>query len=68
MGFFFSIFININFILALRVYPKKHQQYKISPEMRKAVRKLEQYTAEANLMCKYKLETLKDVKSYKEKV
>ena len=37
------------------------------PEMRKAVRKLEQYTAEANLICKYKLETLKDVKSYKEK-
>ena len=39
----------------------------MSPKMRKAVRKLDQYTAEANLMCKYKLETLKDVKSYKEK-
>ena len=55
------------YCFALRVYPKKQQQYKMSPEMRKAVRKLEQYTAEANLMCKYKLETLKDVKSYKEK-
>ena len=55
------------YCFALRVYPKKQQQYKMSPEMRKAVRKLDQYTAEANLMCKYKLETLKDVKSYKEK-
>lgn len=55
------------YCFALRVYPKKQQQYKMSPEMRKAVRKLDQYTAEANLICKYKLETLKDVKSYKEK-
>ena len=55
------------YCFALRIYPKKQQQYKMSPEMRKAVRKLDQYTAEANLMCKYKLETLKDVKSYKEK-
>ena len=39
----------------------------MSPEMRKAVRKLDQYIAETNLICKYKLETLKDVKSYKEK-
>ena len=45
------------YCFALRVYPKKQQQYKMSPEMRKAVRKLDQYTAEANLMCKYKLET-----------
>ena len=55
------------YCFALRVYPKKQQQYKMSPEMRKVVRKLDQYIAEANLMCKYKLETLKDVKSYKEK-
>ena len=55
------------YCFALRVYPKKQQQYKMSPEMRKAVRKLDQYTAEVNLMCKYKLETLKDVKSYKGK-
>ena len=55
------------YCFALKVYPKKQQQHKMSPEMRKAVRKLEQYTAEANLMCQYKLESLKDIENHKEK-
>ena len=39
----------------------------VGGEVKKRYTKLDQYTAEANLICKYKLETLKDVKSYKEK-
>ena len=50
----------------LKVYPNKQQQYKMSPEMRKEIRKLDQYSAEANMMCKYKLRTLDDVRKYKE--
>lgn len=46
----------------LKVYPKKKQQYKMSPAMRKEIRKLNQYSAEANMMCKYKLKTLDDVR------
>ena len=34
--------------------------------MRKEIRKLDQYSAEANMMCKYKLRTLDDVRKYKE--
>ena len=50
----------------LKVYPKKQQQYKMSPEMRREVKRLEQYSDEANMMCKYKLRTLGDVRTYKE--
>lgn len=46
----------------LKVYPKKKQQYKMSPAMRKEIRKLNQYSAEAIMMCKYKLKTLDDVR------
>lgn len=50
----------------LKVYPKKQQQYKMSPEMRREIRKLDQYSAEANMICKYKLKTLDDVRNGKE--
>ena len=50
----------------LKVYPKKHQQYKMSPEMRREVKRLDQYSAEANMICKYKLKTLDDVRNCKE--
>lgn len=46
----------------LKIYPKKKQQYKMSPEMRREVKRLDQYSAEANMMCKYKLKTLDDVR------
>ncbi len=55
------------YCFALKVYPKKNQQHKLSPEMRREVRKLEQYSAEVNLVCKYKLETLQDVDNHKDK-
>lgn len=50
----------------LKVYPKKQQQYRMSPEMRREVKRLEQYSDEANMMCKYKLKTLDDVRNCKE--
>ena len=50
----------------LKVYPKKQQQYRMSPEMRREVKRLEQYSAEANMLSKYKLKTLEDVRNYKE--
>ena len=50
----------------LKVYPKKQQHYKMSPEMRREIRRLDQYSAEANMMCKYKLRTLDDVRNCKE--
>ena len=50
----------------LKVYPKKQQQYRMPPEMRREVKRLEQYSDEANMMCKYKLKTLDDVRNCKE--
>ena len=50
----------------LKVYPKKQQQYRMSPEMRREIKKLNQYSAEANMICKYKLKTLDDVRKHKE--
>ncbi len=38
----------------------------MSPEMRREIRKLDQYSAEANIICKYKLKTLDDVRNGKE--
>ena len=46
--------------------PEKQQQYKMSPEMRREIRRLDQYSAEANMMCKYKLRTLDDVRKHRE--
>lgn len=50
----------------LKVYPKKQQQHRMSPEMRKEVKKLDQYSAEARLLYQYKLETLEDIRNHKE--
>lgn len=38
----------------------------MSPEMRREIKKLNQYSAEANMICKYKLKTLDDVRKHKE--
>ena len=50
----------------LKVYPKKQQQYRMSPQMRREIKRLEQYSAEANMLCKCKLKKLRDVRNYKE--
>ena len=48
----------------LKVYPKKQQQHKMSYEMRREIKRLEKYTDEARLLCKYNLKTVDDVRNY----
>jgi len=39
----------------------------MSPEMRREIRRLDQYSDETNMICKYKLKILEDVRKHKEK-
>ena len=50
----------------LKVYPKKNLNYKLSPEMRAEVKKMEKYSEQIRFICKYKLETIKDIEDLKE--
>lgn len=50
----------------LKVYPKKNLNYKLSPEMREAVKKMDKYSEQIRFICKYKLETINDIDNLKE--
>ena len=50
----------------LKVYPKKNLNYKLSPEMREAVKKMDEYSERIRFLCKYKIETMSDVDNVKE--
>ena len=50
----------------LKVYPKKNLNYKLTPEMREAVKKMDKYSEQIRFICKYKLETIKDIENLKE--
>ena len=50
----------------LKVYPKKNLNYKLTPEMREAVKKMDKYSEQIRFMCKYKLETINDIDNLKE--
>ena len=50
----------------LKVYPKKNLNYKLSPEMREAVKKMDKYSEQIRFICKYKLETVNDIENLKE--
>lgn len=50
----------------LKVYPKKNLNYKLSLEMREAVKKMEKYSEQIRFICKYKLETVNDIENLKE--
>ena len=50
----------------LKVYPKKNLNYKLTPKMREEVRKMHKYSEQIRFICKYKLETIKDVENLKE--
>lgn len=39
----------------LKVYPKKNMEYKLTPAMRVGVKKLEEYSKESILLCKYNI-------------
>lgn len=50
----------------LKVYPKKNLNHKLSPEMRAEVKKMEKYSEQIRFICKYKLESIKDIENLKE--
>lgn len=50
----------------LKVYPKKNLNYKLSPEMRAEVKKMDRYSEQIRFICKYKLETINDIDNLKE--
>ena len=50
----------------LGIYPKQNMQHKLTPEMRKEVKKMEYYSEKINFLCKYKLETISNVIDLKE--
>ena len=49
----------------LKVYPKRNEQYKLSPHMRAEVRKMEHYSQRNRFLAKYKITTLKDIQVVK---
>lgn len=51
----------------LKVYPKKNLNYKLSPEMRAEVKKMDKYSEQIRFICKYKLETINNIDNLKEK-
>ena len=50
----------------LKVYPKKNLNYKMNPEMRAEVKKMDKYSEQIRFICKYKLETLSRIDDVKE--
>lgn len=50
----------------LKVYPKKKLNYKLTPEMREEVKKMNNYSEQIRFICKYKLETINDIDNLKE--
>ena len=49
----------------LKVYPKRNEQYKLSPYMRAAVRKMEDYSQKNRFLAKYNIANLKDIQVVK---
>ena len=50
----------------LKVYPKKNLNYKLTPEMRAEVKKMDKYSEQIRFICKYRLETINDIDNLKE--
>lgn len=40
-------------------------QHKLTPEMREAVKKMEKYSEQTRLLCKYNITTLSELNTYK---
>ena len=49
----------------LGFHKKNNIEYKLTPEMQKAIKKMEFYSEQIRFMCKYKLETTNDVDNLK---
>ena len=54
------------YIYLLKLYTKKNIQYKLTPEMRAEVKKMDAYSERIRFLCKYKIETMSDVDNIKE--
>ena len=50
----------------LKLYTKKNIQYKLTPEMRAEVKKMDEYSERIRFLCKYRIETMSDVDNIKE--
>ena len=50
----------------LKLYTRNNTQYKLTPEMRAAVKKMDEYSERIRFLCKYKIETMSDVDNVKE--
>ena len=50
----------------LKLYTKKNIQYKLTPEMRAEVKKMDEYSERIRFLCKYRIETRSDVDNIKE--
>ena len=50
----------------LKLYTKKNIQYKLTPEMRAEVKKMDEYSGKIRFLCKYRIETMSDVDNIKE--
>ena len=50
----------------LKLYTRKNIQYKLTPEMRAEVKKMDEYSERIRFLCKYKIETMSDVDNIKE--
>lgn len=51
----------------LKLYTRNNTQYKLTPEMRAEVKKMDEYSERIRFLCKYKIENLGDVDNVKEK-
>lgn len=51
----------------LKLYTKKNIQYKLTPEIRAEVKKMDEYSERIKFLCKYKIETMSDVDNVKKK-
>lgn len=50
----------------LKLYTRNNTQYKLTPEMRAEVKKMDEYSERIRFLCKYKIETMSDVDNVKE--
>ena len=51
----------------IKLYTRKNIQYKLTPEMRAEVKKMDEYSERIRFLCKYKIETMSDIDNVKEK-
>ena len=54
-----ALYYYYRFLLGL--YPKKNVPYKLTPEMRAEIKKMDKYSEEIRFICKYKIEKMHDL-------